>query len=172
MDTEIVTDRLRWRQMRAEDTDLYHPILSDWDVVRMLGNRWPWPPDRDYTAHRCANRPEGDALLGPIFLGEQMIGSMGVHDGGMGYMLAQAHWGKGYATEMGRALIAEAFRRFEMESIKAQIWDDNPASGKVLTKLGFRQIGWHEEYSKARGRMTGSLDFLLTRADWESANGH
>lgn len=171
MDTEIITERLLWRQMRAEDTDLYHPIMSDWDVVRMLGS-WPWPPDRDFTAQRCANRPEGDALIGPIFLGEEMIGGMGIHDGGMGYMIAQAHWGRGYATEMGRAMIAEAFRRFEMDEIKAEIWDDNPASGRVLEKLGFRLVGHHEDFCKARGEAVGSLDFLLTRADWEAVHGH
>lgn len=165
---EIVTERLVWRPMRPDDTDLFHPILSDWEVVRMLGS-WPWPPDRAFTAYRCANPPTG--LIGPAFRDGEMIGSMGIHDGGIGYMIAPAHSGQGYATELGRALIGEAFRRFGQAQILADVWVDNPASVRVLEKLGFRETGRHKDFSKARGEAVEAVDFVLSRAVWEARDG-
>jgi len=159
---EILTERLRWRPMRPDDTDLYLAVMSDFEVVRMLGT-WPWPPDRDEVARRCANPPEGPGFLGPIFVGDQMIGGMGVHDGGIGYAFGRAYWGKGYATEMGRAMITRAFARYDWDEIVADVWADNPASARVLQKLGFEKRGRTIEYSTARKAEVPSLRFALKR---------
>ncbi len=168
---EITTKRLRWRPIRTEDADLYHPLMSEWDVVRMLGG-WPWPPDPAFTAERCANPPDAYELLGTVFLGDEMIGSLGFHDHSFGYLIGPAHWGRGYATEIGQAMIGEAFRRYDWDEITAVVWADNPASDRVLLKLGFQQTGQREEYSKARGVDFLSYDYVLTRADWEARDGH
>lgn len=71
----------------------------------------------------------------------------------MGYMFLEKAWGKGYATEAGRAML-EAYHEGTREAREKgdevyyveAIWDDgNPASGRVLEKLGFREIGYKQE---------------------------
>lgn len=67
----------------------------------------------------------------------------------MGYSFFESAWGKGYATEAGSALIASyaAFRATaketegELSYIEASVDQDNPASMKVLVKLGFKEVG-------------------------------
>ena len=54
----------------------------------------------------------------------------------IGWMLTPSAWGQGYATEAGRAIRDEAFERLELESIVAVHHPANPASGRVMEKLG------------------------------------
>ncbi|HET9336851.1 MAG TPA: GNAT family N-acetyltransferase, partial [Sphingomicrobium sp.] len=65
--------------------------------------------------------------------------------------IARAHWGKGFATEAGRALIDIA-KALKLPRLEASHFLDNPASGRVLEKLGFKPTGLSaERYSCARG---------------------
>ena len=58
----------------------------------------------------------------------------------MGYWIARAHWGHGFATEASIALIDIA-RTLRLDRLEASHFLDNPASGRVLEKLGFAPIG-------------------------------
>lgn len=66
-----------------------------------------------------------------------------------GYWYAPSAWGKGYATEAGRALI-EALRERGAVQLKAGYFTRNPASRRVLEKLGFEHNGQDDaEYCAA-----------------------
>lgn len=54
------------------------------------------------------------------------------------YVYHVASWGKGYATEAGRAMLDYVFHRSTLDRIYATIHPDNAASIHVATKLGFR----------------------------------
>ena len=58
----------------------------------------------------------------------------------MGYWIARQHWGKGFATEACRSLI-EIARTLKLPRLEASHFIDNPASGRVLEKLGFEPTG-------------------------------
>jgi RimJ/RimL family protein N-acetyltransferase len=58
----------------------------------------------------------------------------------MGYWIARPFWGRGLATEACRALIDIA-RTLALPSLEASHFIDNPASGRVLEKLGFEPLG-------------------------------
>ncbi|KAF2681152.1 hypothetical protein K458DRAFT_253092, partial [Lentithecium fluviatile CBS 122367] len=68
----------------------------------------------------------------------------------LGYAFFQSAWGKGYATEAGQALlsayaasIAEKKKEGKETHYMEAIWGrKNPASGRVLMKLGFKEVGW------------------------------
>ena len=69
----------------------------------------------------------------------------------MGYWIGRQHWGKGFATEASRALI-EIAKTLKLPRLEASHFLDNPASGRVLEKLGFVATGMSaERYSCARG---------------------
>ncbi len=58
----------------------------------------------------------------------------------LGYWTAHAHWNRGYATEAARAVVAWAFAD-GWHRIEADHLSRNPASGRVMQKLGMRHEG-------------------------------
>ncbi|WP_421704273.1 GNAT family N-acetyltransferase [Aliiroseovarius sp.] len=163
MDTELRTDRLLLRRARPSDLDALHAMVSDYDVVSQTAS-WPWPADRTFTATRCEPMDPARGLSGPVFLGEKLVGMMGLHDDGeLGYMFARAHWGKGFATEMGRAVITHGFANYDWPELKACVFTGNPGSARVLEKLGFVETGPCEGACKARGGVFPTRTFTLKR---------
>ena len=86
------------------------------------------------------------------------VGLSGDIEPELGYWIARGHWGRGYATEAGHAVLALADSSLRLPRIKAQRAIDNVRSAKVLRKLGFRSTGrtaWAS--SVARGLMETCL---------------
>lgn len=167
METEIVTDRLRLRRSRPGDLEAIHRLASDWDVVKQTAT-WPWPADRAFTATRVQPMPPETGMAGPVFAGNRVVGMMGVglREGiaELGYMFARAHWGKGYATEIGRALIAHAWATYDWPAVEACVFEGNPGSARVLEKLGFVETGPCHGDCAARGERLPTRTFRLNRA--------
>lgn len=164
---EIRTERLRFAPHGPETVAPMHEIASDFDVVRMTPS-WPWHADRAFTESRCGIIAEETGFVGAIWRGDRVIGGMGVIAGEMGYFLHREAWGKGYATEMAQAVIARAFDRYDWEEITAAAWVDNPASVRVLQKLGFENRPDSVEECAARGERVLARNFALTRVRYES----
>ncbi|AJP74292.1 GNAT family acetyltransferase [Sphingomonas hengshuiensis] len=83
----------------------------------------------------------------------------------LGYWLTPAAWGRGYATEAGRAVL-EAARALGIRRVTAGHFIDNPASGAVLRKLGFRATGRvGTMYSRGRGCEVATALFERTLSD-------
>jgi RimJ/RimL family protein N-acetyltransferase len=69
----------------------------------------------------------------------------------MGYWIARPYWGRGFATVASQALI-DIGRTLKLPRLEASHFIDNPASGRVLEKLGFVATGLSAaRYSCARG---------------------
>jgi len=97
------------------------------------------------------------------------LGMTGLHteDGyEFGYWLGKPFWGLGYATEGAHRLVRYAFEALGQETVHAAWFYDNPASGRVLAKLGARHNGSAMRDCRARGRAVLCHDMLLTRADF------
>ena len=71
-----------------------------------------------------------------------------------GVYLARAEWGRGFATEAGRALITHGFGSLDAERIHAGVHKENARSRRVLEKLGFTLTAPVDESSPA-------LDYVL-----------
>ena len=80
---------------------------------------------------------------------DEAIGSIGltlqedVHrrSGEIGYWLAEPFWGRGITTRAVRALTEYAFANFDLVRLYANVFEWNPASGRVLEKAGFTLEG-------------------------------
>ncbi|WP_371224345.1 GNAT family N-acetyltransferase [Roseovarius sp. 2305UL8-3] len=137
MQDGLTTQRLVLRPVRPFDLDKVHAIASDYEVVHQTGT-WPWPADRAFTAARCVENIPGAPISLAAWLGNDLVGLIGVRDDGdLGYMLACDHWGQGYATEMGQAVVQHAQAQKTWSQLKACVFEDNPGSVRVLEKLGF-----------------------------------
>ncbi|MEL6423686.1 MAG: GNAT family N-acetyltransferase [Pseudomonadota bacterium] len=79
----------------------------------------------------------------------------------VGYILREAAWGNGYATEICRALLAFAFRQTPLEQVVAVTDPDNAASKHVLAKCGLIDHGLRRAYAET------VTDFRISRATWQ-----
>lgn len=142
------TERLLLRPGWAEDAPALAAAIADEMIVRNLAVV-PWPYSlRDAEAFLAAPR---DPVLPSMLVFErtdgepQLIGSCGLgrRPSGaveLGYWISRPYWGRGYATEAGEALVDIA-RALGIERLEASHFLDNPASGRVLEKLGFQSTG-------------------------------
>jgi RimJ/RimL family protein N-acetyltransferase len=163
------SQRLFLRPAFPEDSGAILAGIGDEAIVRNLA-RAPWPYGIE-DARNFAALPQDMRL--PHFLvtlpGVGVIGSAGLgeHEGEpeLGYWIARAHWGQGYATEAAQAVLRIA-RTLGHTRVVAGHFVDNPASGKVLRKLGFRPTGRPgQRFSAARGERVDSVEYAL---DWEA----
>lgn len=143
------TERLLLRPGWAEDAPALHQAISDEAIVRNLASApWPYSP-ADAEAFLATERPADQAtfLIFRRTMGSpQLIGTIGIAqrpDGEMefGYWIARPHWGLGFATEAGRAVLDIARHGLRLRKLAAGHFVDNPASGRVLEKLGFKPTG-------------------------------
>ena len=176
----IRSARLFLRPAFPEDCREVYDAICDAGVVSMLASA-PWPYLHEDAEAFCA-RPADP--LAPRFLitlpgdkGAPIIGTVGFdrcEDGlDMGYWIARDHWGRGYATEAGRAAL-DVVRALGHQRVQAGHYVDNPASGRVLRKLGFRETGEiSPTFCRARGGelvLARRYALDLAEADCETAD--
>ena len=142
------TERLLLRPGWAEDAPALAAAIADEMIVRNLATA-PWPYGlRDAEAFLAQARDPAlpsflifertDAeprLVGSCGLGRRPSGAVE-----LGYWIARSFWGRGYATEAATALIDIA-RTLGFTRLEGSHFLDNPASGRVLEKLGFQPLG-------------------------------
>ncbi len=167
---QIETERLTFRLHRESDFDAMLDIYGRPEVARMVAS-WPIPPDHDMIRERTKPFPVERGLVGVIELAGKVIGSMGCarrpeEAFGLGYGLHPDHWGFGYATEMARAILGAIFQRDDCDLVTAGHFTDNPASGRVLTQLGFRYSHNEMLMCKGRGHEADCAEYVLTKSDW------
>ena len=164
------TERLLLRPAWAEDAPALYGAIADERIVRNLATApWPYLPEHaeQWTAtQRPAQRP---ASL--IFLrgsdAPELAGGIGVHDTAdgeveLGYWIARDHWGKGIATEAGEAMLRFARDTLRLPRLVSGHFLDNPASGRVLRKLGFQPAGAiARRHSAARGEEVPCAEFVI-----------
>jgi RimJ/RimL family protein N-acetyltransferase len=86
----------------------------------------------------------------------------------LGYMLGTADWGKGYATEISRALTEAAFLQLRAERVISTVDVSNNASMRVLEKIGMRWEAVYRKHRRAKNRWWDCHLFVLPRAVWEA----
>lgn len=92
----------------------------------------------------------------------------GAREADIGYELAPACWGQGYATEAARAMVDFGFRVLGVQRIWAWCNAENRASSRVLEKLGLRLARRIVEYQYFKDRWWDTLEFEILRLQWEA----
>ena len=171
------TDRLLLRPGWAEDAPALARAIADEQIVRNLATApWPYalkdaeaflasPRDPVMPSFLITERTNGaPRIVGACGLGRRPSGAVE-----MGYWIARPYWGNGFATEASRALIDIA-RALKLPRLEASHFIDNPASGRVLEKLGFVPTGLSaSRYSCARGSEAVSKLYRLRLIERQEA---
>ncbi|MFP4345028.1 MAG: GNAT family N-acetyltransferase [Anaerolineales bacterium] len=144
--TILETERLQLRYQRAADIEALVDLWSDPKVTRYLGG----PRERTWLRSvfkETAADPYAEAYdLWPVVEKEtgRVVGHAGLLEKEVAgraeieliYVLATSAWGKGYATEIGRALKRYAFEERGLERLIALIEPENAGSESVALKIG------------------------------------
>lgn len=163
----LTTGRLTLRPPVAGDAEALTAALDDWDVVKWL-SVVPFPythADADWFLAECAAGRETSWAICDV---DGLCGMIGTTGTGLGYWLARRAWGQGYATEAGRAAVNHFFAKGAADSLRSGYFIGNARSGRVLEKLGFRDVGPKVLPCRAQGKEMPSRDMILTRAAWEA----
>lgn len=140
----LESERLLFRDHEPADLEAYCQMEADPEVRRYVGGS-PRPRDAAEQKFRAGlHRPESQRLWmwATIYKPEgRYIGRCGVYgEGSLAFYLARAYWGRGLATEAGRAFVNFGFDELHLPRIVTAVEVGNDASVRVLDKLGFALV--------------------------------
>jgi RimJ/RimL family protein N-acetyltransferase len=165
---EIVTPRLRLRRRRPRDAGLVALYCSDRRVAWTTASiPHPYPPGAADGFIERVLAPGSGELSWALDTGADdengLVGLIGLKPADeaaaeIGYWVAPAFWNTGYASEAVEGVVGYAARTGWLE-LSAFVFQDNPASARVLTRAGFVYEGEGDVFSLARGAMVPSFRY-------------
>lgn len=87
----------------------------------------------------------------------------------LGYWIANAQWGRGYATEASEAILDFGFGTLGLHRIQAHHLVRNPASGRVMQKLGMQQEGIERDAVIKWGRHESIVLYSILEPEWRES---
>ena len=181
------TERMLLRPLSLDDAPIVQQLASEKDVAsttRLIPH--PYPPGM--AATWIAALPElyqraemvvwgvamGEApLLGGSLLGGSLLGTVRLtlypvdNHAEMGYWIGKPFWNNGYCTEAARAVVNYGFDVLGLERIYANYLARNPASGRVLHKLGMQQEGLLRRHRRKFGRYEDLIVCGLLKSEYQ-----
>lgn len=170
----LETERLRLREMNAQDLPALRAILQDnetmaaykgafdEEMVRAWLNRMLERYRDDGFGLWAVELQTGGEPIGQCGLTLQWIDDAEVLE--VGYLFNRAHWHRGYATEAAAACRDYAFERLGADRVYAQVRDTNLASMNVAIRLGMRVRSRFVKYY--RGVDMPHLAFAIDQPEW------
>lgn len=165
----ILTERLAIRSYEPADLGELHAVLyGDPEAMALLGGARDLAGTRAAIERSIQQQQRGGYSFWPVIERETglLIGEAGLfplapdgRDVALGYAFGRNYWGRGYATEAGRSVLAEAFGPLRLNHVVAITREANIGSRNVLTKLGFRLDGCRHVWGAEQ------LYFVLERGE-------
>lgn len=173
----IETARLRLRALAPSDAPTVQQLAGEREVAMTTANiPHPYPDGmaEAWIATHAEHWRDRRALVLGITLRTtgELVGCIGlrletVHEKAeLGYWVGRPHWGRGYASEAARALVAYGFETLGLMRIQAHYMAHNPASGRVMEKAGLRFEGRSPAAMKKDGRFVDLVFHGARRDQW------
>jgi 8-oxo-dGTP diphosphatase len=172
------TARLTLRPLRQTDLDDIVAGVGDYDVAKMVCS-FPHPYRRaDAEAFLAAARVavrEGRSVEFAVERNGETIGVVRLlalpRQPEIAFWFSRRAWGNGHATEAATALLAYGFDVLQLPLVHYRVFIDNPASRRLMAKLGFNRVGFGASRSLARGREVAHIHGVLTKARFARRRG-
>jgi RimJ/RimL family protein N-acetyltransferase len=177
----LETERLLLRPFTRGDVDAVYAYRSREDVTRFMFDA---PMSREACAEALQARvgmtswaEEGDklflaverredaAVMGEVVL---IVRSIPSRQAEVGYTFHPDYYGRGYATEASRRLLALAFEEAGVHRVYARCHADNHGSRRVMERLGMRQEAHFRGHNLVKGRWDEELVYALLEDEWRS----
>jgi [ribosomal protein S5]-alanine N-acetyltransferase len=173
METVLETARLLLHPYTEDDIAELMPLIGAREVAATT-LRIPHPYTEQDAREFIAVTRQGGLLRRTIRTraGGTLVGGVGLNmeeqhqRAELGYWIGVPFWGHGYATEASRAMMRYGFGDLRLNRIFAQHFGNNPASGRVLTKLGMKYEGCQRQHICKWGEFLDLELFGISRQEW------
>lgn len=169
----LETKRLRLRPVTLKDQQAMYAYASDTDTTKYIFPQHTSLLDtKENIAAFFLREPLGKY---GIVLKEtnQMIGTIDYHNidfnlmtADIGYVLNKQFWGAGYTTEAANKLVEIAFEELGLMRLTAVYDERNPASGKVMEKIGMKLQGKIPYSRKHNDHYVTDICYQMTHEDY------
>ncbi len=174
---DLLSTRLRLRLLVTSDAGDVQRLAGDFAVAdTTLSIPHPYPDGVAESWIASLRAPEAANRI-TYALTERssgaLIGAMGLavdpaHERGeLGYWVGKPFWSQGYATEAARVVLTYAFGTLGLHRVHARRFARNPASGRVLEKIGMRQEGMMRQHIRRWERFEDVVLHGILREEWE-----
>jgi [ribosomal protein S5]-alanine N-acetyltransferase len=174
----LQTARLHLRPFHPADAPDVQELANDPDIADTtlriphpyadgLALQWIW------TQRACFLSGESVTFAVTLADGGTLIGSIGLElerrwdRAELGYWIGKPFWNCGYCTEAARAVVRYGFTALPLHRIHATHFRRNPASGRVLEKIGMRCEGMARGHVKKNGHYEDLVLYAILRQDWQ-----
>ncbi|GAB0154994.1 GNAT family N-acetyltransferase [Chryseobacterium sp. Alg-005] len=155
---DIETERLILSQLKEEDIPFIVEYLQERDFSELTSNI-PYPyTEKDAEFWLKVSKETFEMKTGFTFAirnkkNRIIIGAIGLHDRGddkaeLGYWLAKPFWNNGFVTEAAKAILVFGFKELQFNKIYATHFIHNPASGKIMQKIGMEKEALLKQHIK------------------------
>jgi RimJ/RimL family protein N-acetyltransferase len=166
-DGPVVEELAGAREVADTTLAMPHPYPAGGGASWIATHAENWSRNNVLALAICDRRSH--ELLGAISLD---LDEMHRH-GEIGYWIGAKYWGNGYATEAARAMVDYAFTDLRLHRVQARHFVRNPASGRVLQKLGMKREGTHRDLY-VRWEQFETVDvYAILESEWngDASNG-
>jgi ribosomal-protein-alanine N-acetyltransferase len=173
----LETARLILRPYREADIPELVPLIGAREVAATT-LRIPHPyTEENARAFLALTQEPGKIWLATTLRGDgRQIGGIGLRvddqhqHAELGYWIGVPYWGNGYATEGAREILRYGFEDLDLHRIFASHFKHNPASGRILVKLGMRYEGCQRAHLRKWDRFVDSELYGMLRHEWRITN--
>ncbi|MBN1574008.1 MAG: GNAT family N-acetyltransferase [Deltaproteobacteria bacterium] len=174
---EIATERLILRPFAPSDAPEVTLIVNDYEIAsKTLKIPHPYKEAmaREWIATHREGYRNGELADFAVTLKAdgRIIGAVGLEivrehgRAGLGYWLGRDYWGAGYATEAAGAILDFGFNVLMLNRIHAERFTDNPASGRVIEKIGMKYEGHMREHDLRFGKYKDILVYGILKREY------
>lgn len=178
----LLTRRMELRSFCMEDLDDFHALCSQKEVMIPAGFSVTTSMEESRETleqySKCSTmwavcRQDNGKLIGLAYLDGDPLRSLSMNEARMiGYLLSKDCWGQGLATELSEEILRYGFEELGLLVISAGYLPNNPASGRVLQKLGFtEEIFMRGAYESSDGTDNDTIDCSMTREEYFQRKG-
>lgn len=178
--TLLRTARLVLRRFRPDDAAAFAAYRSDPEVARYQGWDAPFPIEaaKHFVTAMATARPDAPGGWFQIAVEHdgRLVGDVAVHtDAGdprlarIGFTLAAAEQGHGFATEAVRAVLAYLFDR-GTHRVSADCDARNAASAALLERVGMRREAHHRRSAWWKGEWTDEYVYAVLADEWAASD--
>jgi ribosomal-protein-alanine N-acetyltransferase len=174
----VTTERLVLREFEESDWPAVLAYQSDPRYLRFYPPSDRSPADvRAFVSQQLVRRDERPRMAFQLVIVHQaddrLIGNCGLRrqagktgQADLGYEVDPRFWGRGYATEAARALLAFGFDRLGLHRVWSRCIAENVASARVLEKLGMRLEGRLRDDEWFKDRWWDTLIYGILEHEW------
>lgn len=180
--TSLETPRLLLRPFDLQDAPAVQCLAGAREIADTTENI-PHPYETgmadEWIASHQAKHAAGSLAVFAIVLrdGMKLIGAIGLtidraaDKGELGYWIGKPFWGQGFCTEAARAVLGYGFGALSLNRIGARHFARNPASGRVMAKIGMTAEGTARQGAIKWGNYEDLVLYGILRHEWSDGSG-